>query len=134
VAVTLVTAAVIRQGDRLLIARRGAGRLAGYWEFAGGKVEPGETAEAALARELHEELGLSAKIGPLLFATDIPTNDGARSALRLLFLRVESFSGTPSPREHDRLAWVAVPDLDSYPFAPADVAFVRALMAGDAQP
>ena len=113
-----VVCAMIQREGKLLLARRAAGQaLAGWWEFPGGKVEPGETSEQALARELHEELGIEARIGDRVgFGT-------AESAGRIIVLegRIVSFAGELGPTPvHDQVAWVAPASIDRATLASAD--------------
>lgn len=118
---------------RMLVARRSApAALAGLWEFPGGKVEPGEEPQAALTRELHEELGVVATLGEELSG---PTEAGwplnPRAAMRVWLAEITS--GKPFPLEdHDELRWVSLTDgaeaLD-LPWIPADFPIVRALLA-----
>ena len=123
-----VVAAVIRENDRYLITRRGPTQnLSGYWEFPGGKLEPGESPAVALRRELYEELGIEAEIGASLAA--INHADG-RCPLRLHFLAVTAFTGELNLRVHDASAWVTPAEMSGYPFAPADREFVTRLGRG----
>jgi len=123
---------------RLLAARRTAPpQFAGMWEFPGGKVEAGETAEAALHRELAEELGVHVQLGSELDSgesTGWTLND--RAAMRVWF--VELTTGEPQPLEdHDELMWVPLDDEDqvlSLPWIPADLPIVRALLQRVAAP
>lgn len=122
----LVVAAVIDRDDgRLLLARRPVGsHLAGLWEFPGGRVEVGESAEEALARELREELGVEAEVGePLTFAWH---RDGEREVL-LLFYRVTLVAGVPHGREGQDVGWFARSELLALSTPPADAPLVRAL-------
>jgi 8-oxo-dGTP diphosphatase len=122
----------------LLVARRSAPeKLAGLWEFPGGKVEPGEDPEAALIRELSEELGVAVRLGSELPGEDAlgwPLND--RAAMRVWFAEVTH--GEPAPLEdHDELRWVPLADPDTLlglPWIPADFPIVRALLATLAVP
>jgi 8-oxo-dGTP diphosphatase len=105
----LVTAAIIEENGRVFVARRGPGRhLAGAWEFPGGKVEPGETPEQALARELAEELGISCEVGEFLCSA---VYEGTEPALELLAFRVRRCQGAIELREHTDARWVAPADL-----------------------
>lgn len=121
-----VVAGVIRDvRGRILLARRTEGRdLAGLWEFPGGKREPGETAEAALVRELHEELGIHAEVGACLIRVPYRYPD---KRLCLDMRHVARWQGTPRGREGQALAWVPEHKLDSYDMPPADRPVVAAL-------
>ncbi len=90
----------------------------------GGKIEPGETPEQSLARELQEELDVRARIGKLLCSTSW---DGQGVSLELLVFRVDGFDGTPTLREHEELRWVAPRDLRSYDLADSDRRVVEKL-------
>ncbi|MEN1960954.1 8-oxo-dGTP diphosphatase MutT [Luteimonas sp. MJ246] len=122
-----VAAAVISDASgRILLARRTANRdLAGLWEFPGGKREPGETPEAALARELHEELGIEARIGAHLITVPQAYPD---KRLRLDVRHVTRWTGIPRGREGQALAWVPPHKLPSYAMPPADIPVVAALL------
>ena len=122
-----VVAAVLRDPrGRILLARRTVGReLAGLWEFPGGKVEPGEAPEAALVRELREELGIEAAVG---IAVVCVTHEDTDKCL-LLDVREASFSGRPRGLEGQALAWVPLHKLGEYPMPPADQPVVAALLA-----
>ncbi|MDD2795573.1 8-oxo-dGTP diphosphatase MutT [Acidocella sp.] len=120
-AVLLVVAvALIDAQGRILLARRPEGKkMAGMWEFPGGKVEAGETPEAALVRELREELGIEAAasdLAPFVFASHPYENF---HLLMPVFL-CRRWNGTPHPREGQALAWVAPERLVEYPMPPAD--------------
>ncbi|MEC5291456.1 (deoxy)nucleoside triphosphate pyrophosphohydrolase [Aurantimonas sp. C2-6-R+9] len=116
----VVACALIDADGRLLIAERPAGKpLAGLWEFPGGKVEPGETPEATLIRELHEELGIVTKaacLAPLTFASH--SYDDFHLLMPLYICR--RYEGIPVPREGQRLKWVRATQLRDYPMPPAD--------------
>jgi 8-oxo-dGTP diphosphatase len=104
-----VTAAIIEEGGRVFVARRGPGRhLSGKWEFPGGKVEPGETPEHALERELAEELGIACEVGEFLCAA---VYEGTEPGLELLAYRVHRGPGPIELREHAEARWVAPEDL-----------------------
>lgn len=114
---------------RILLARRTDGRdLAGLWEFPGGKREPGESPEAALVRELQEELGITVKVGPPLI--DVPQQYPDKR-LRLDVRYVVTWQGTPRGIEGQALAWVAPEKLSRYPMPPADRPVVAALRQPD---
>ena len=122
----IVVAAVIRDGDRILACRRGPGKdAAGRWEFPGGKVEPGETPEAALARELGEELGVDARIGRLVDRT--VTVAGGR-AIDLACYAATLTGGRPAgSTDHDELRWVRPEELRTLDWADADLPAVTIL-------
>ncbi len=110
---------------RVLLARRTEGReLAGLWEFPGGKVEPGEAPEAALIRELHEELGVRATVGEAVLCVSYDT-PGRRL---LLDVRDVTVQGRPRGLEGQALAWVPLARLREYPMPPADKPVVDALL------
>jgi 8-oxo-dGTP diphosphatase len=114
---------------RILLARRTRGRdLAGLWEFPGGKVDPGETAEHALVRELHEELGIQAVVGEALIA--VP-HRYPHKRLRLDVRRIAAYRGTPKGLDGQALAWVPPHKLGSYPMPAADLPVVAALQQPD---
>jgi 8-oxo-dGTP diphosphatase len=128
--VTLVVAAIVRSGRTVLLAQRPPeDPLGPLWEFPGGKVEPGESPEASLQRELFEELGIRVEVGPL-FATSI--HDIGRGAIRLLAYEVLHVDGEPTPTVHQALAWAAPGDLTSFDLLPADVPIAQALADADA--
>ena len=128
----LVVAAVLVDAidapTRLLAARRtGPPRLAGGWEFPGGKVEPNETALEALHRELAEEIGVLIRVGQ-----EIAPPTGERWPIaENLAMRVwlaEITSGTPTrTADHDALRWLTADELFDVPWLPADIALVHAL-------
>ena len=123
--IVLVTAVALVDADgRVLLAQRPEGKsLAGLWEFPGGKVEPSETPEAALIRELHEELGIDTHascLAPLTFASH--SYDDFHLLMPLFICR--RWKGIAQPREGQRLAWVRSQDLRSYEMPPADVPLI----------
>jgi 8-oxo-dGTP diphosphatase len=127
--IRIVVAAVIRSDDgRFLMARRLPGsHLGGLWEFPGGAVEPGETPEEALRRELVEELGVTAAVGdPITFAFH---RDPGRDVL-LLFYRSTITGGTPEGRLGQEIAWFTPGELAGLETPPADAALVGMLAGG----
>lgn len=120
-----VVAAVIERDGRVLICQRKTGRHALKWEFPGGKVEPGESPQEALARELREELAIDASIGEELGTHEIRYADGPR--IRLQFYRVTEFAGEPVNLEFERIVWERRENLAEYDFLDGDVEFVRRL-------
>jgi mutator protein MutT len=119
-----VVAAVIEREGRILIARRHGGRhLGGLWEFPGGKRQAGETPEAALVREIREELDAAVTVGELL--DDVEWTYPEKT-VRLLFFRC-ALDDEPRAAEGQEIAWVAPADLDRYEFPPADEGLVSRL-------
>lgn len=114
---------------RILLARRTEGRdLAGLWEFPGGKVEPGESPEAALRRELHEELGIRATVGARVICVPQQYPD---KRLVLDVREVSAHAGTPKGLDGQALVWAPPHLLASYPMPPADRPVVAALRQPD---
>jgi 8-oxo-dGTP diphosphatase len=120
----VVTAAVIEDDGRLLVTRRPRGtHLEGFWEFPGGKCDPGETHEACLARELREELGVAVEIGGELLAVTHAYPDRVVE-LHFLTCRLE---GAPVPQLGQEMRWVSRQDLASLALPPADAELVQLL-------
>jgi 8-oxo-dGTP diphosphatase len=125
-----VTAGILRNGNRVLICQRRAGsRFPLKWEFPGGKIENGETAEECLRRELGEELAIEAEIGPELYRTEHRYPGGF--AVRLRFFRVTHFTGTPTNLDFERIEWVEPTELPAYDFLEADRELVDGLARGE---
>jgi 8-oxo-dGTP diphosphatase len=120
-----VVAAVIEREGRILICQRRGGRHALKWEFPGGKIEPGEDARSALARELREELQIEATIGALLHIETFHYADGP--AIHLEFYRVTDFSGEPVNLQFEQIVWEAPHNLPAYDFLEGDIEFVKKL-------
>ena len=119
-----VTAAIIRRPGRILLAQRQTGdHLAGHWEFAGGKIEDGETPEECLARELEEEFGVGAEIGRFVASSRHAYDD---REIELLAYEAELAQGEWNLDSHDEVRWVEERDLLSYNLAPADVPIAEA--------
>lgn len=126
--VVLVSAVALIDADgRVLMARRPEGKaMAGLWEFPGGKVEAGETPEAALIRELDEELGISTHascLAPLTFASHAYPD----FHLLMPLFACRRWQGTPVSREGQALKWARVQELRDLPMPPADVPLVAIL-------
>ena len=129
--VLVVAVALIDVDGRVLIAKRPEGKkLAGLWEFPGGKVEPGERPEQALIRELKEELDIDVKescLAPFVFASH--TYEDFHLLMPLYLLR--RWEGMVTAKEHSGLAWVKPAKLTDYPMPPADaplIAWLRDLV------
>ena len=120
-----VTAAVIEKDGKILIARRKrGGSHAGKWEFPGGKLEPGETPEDCLKRELREELGIETEVGPLFCSSRFVY---PHVAVELLVYRTSYVSGEIALHEHDQVEWVSPEGLSEIDFSEADKPVVRRL-------
>lgn len=128
VALMPVVAAALTDADgRVLLQRRPAGKqLANLWEFPGGKIEPGESPEAALVRELAEELAIRVDPAALVATTFASANLGERHLLLLLYV-IREWQGRPQPLEASALAWVRPQDMAGWPMPPADVPLVAML-------
>ncbi len=129
--VLVVACALVDADGRVLVARRPEGRcMAGLWEFPGGKLEPGETPEACLVRELREELGIDTEascLAPFTFASHAYPD--FHLLMPLYVCRV--WRGLPRPREGQELRWVAPAELERLAMPPADrplVAMLRDLL------
>jgi 8-oxo-dGTP diphosphatase len=126
--ILLVSAVALIDADgRVLLAQRPEGKsMAGLWEFPGGKVEVGETPEAALIRELLEELGINtwqSCLAPLTFAS----HAYERFHLLMPLFACRRWEGVPTPREGQTLAWVRPERLRDYPMPPADIPLIPIL-------
>jgi 8-oxo-dGTP diphosphatase len=120
----VAAAALVDTDGRVLICKRPQGKqLAGLWEFPGGKVEPGETPEACLIRELEEELGIQvsqACLAPFVFASH--GYDSFHLLMPLYLCR--RWEGAVLAREHEAVAWVKPNEMSNYPMPPADAPLV----------
>lgn len=133
----VVAALILRQSAsdssggemEVLVCQRRADQPMGLkWEFPGGKIEPGETAEQALARELDEELGIAAEIGPRVTQLRHRYRNGA--AIDLQFFSVRSFSGEIKNRIFNEIRWSSLRDLPALDFLAADLTLIRDLAEG----
>ena len=124
----LVSAVALIDSDgRVLLAQRPKGKpMAGLWEFPGGKVEPGETPEAALIRELQEELGIDtweSCLAPLSFAS----HSYEDFHLLMPLFACRKWNGVVRPQEGQALKWVRAQQLRDYPMPPADIPLIATL-------
>lgn len=123
--IEVVAAVILDARGQFLLAQRPAGKVyAGYWEFPGGKLEPGESAAAALARELNEELGIDVITAFPWLTRDF---DYEHAAVRLRFYRVARWTGTLHGREAQRFAWQPASGVEVGPLLPANGPILRAL-------
>ena len=121
-----VAAAVIREGGRIFAAQRGYGKSRGGWEFPGGKIEPGETPEQALVREIWEELNTGITVGEKLTQVEWDYPDFHLS-MSCYWCAVTS--GSLTLREHASARWLGLDELDAVDWLPADRAVVAAVRA-----
>jgi 8-oxo-dGTP diphosphatase len=119
---------IVRDGEVLIGQRRVDQPMASLWEFPGGKIEPGESAQEALARELSEELGIRAEVGPAV--TRIRHHYRRGGAVDLQFFAVREFSGEIDNQIYQQVKWVKLTDLTDYEFLAADRGLIRDLAAG----
>jgi 8-oxo-dGTP diphosphatase len=124
----VAAALIVREGEVLIGQRRRDQPMALLWEFPGGKIEAGESAQQALARELSEELGIDASIGPAV--TRIRHNYRHGGAVDLQFFTVHEFNGEIINHIYQQVKWVKLADLPSYEFLAADRGLIRDLAAG----
>jgi 8-oxo-dGTP diphosphatase len=114
-----VVVGIITHGDRILACqRRSSARYPLKWEFPGGKIEQGETPSQALARELHEELNIQARIGEQFFRQewiypDSVTDPHKDGAFRVFYHYVHSFTGAPLNKVFEQIRWVTLPELQA---------------------
>ncbi len=115
---TEVAAALIWDGDKFMICQRPADKARGLlWEFAGGKVEPGETKEQALVRECREELAITLKVGEVFM--DV-THQYPDLTVHLTLFHASIQEGVPQKLEHPDIRWITADEIDGYAFCPAD--------------
>ena len=114
-----VVGAIIKDGDRYLVGQRPANKAqGGMWEFMGGKIEPGETPEEALARECREELALDIENEHII---DSVVHEYPEKTICLTLISCSPKHGSiPKALEHQQIRWVTVPEMRGMPFAPAD--------------
>ena len=127
IATVHVVAAVVQDGERFLVTRRQAGvHLAGLWEFPGGKVAPGESHDAALRREMQEELGTDVEVREMVSTASHAYDD---RHVTLHFYRCE-LAGTPRPLLGQEMRWVPRAELRGLGFPPADEELIELLVEG----
>lgn len=119
--IEVVGAVIVNQG-RILCTKRGPGSLEGFWEFPGGKLEPGESPEAALAREIREELGCTVQVGERVATTE---HQYDFAVIVLTTFYCELIEGEPTLTEHTESAWLPPVELTTLTWAPADVPAVQ---------
>lgn len=113
-----VVAALIWDGDKFMICQRPANKARGMlWEFAGGKVEPGETKEQALTRECREELAVTLSVGSAFMNV---THEYPDINVHLTLFNATIAAGTPQKLEHNDVRWITVSEIPQYEFCPAD--------------
>ena len=129
---TEVVAALIWDGGRFMICQRPAHKARGLlWEFVGGKVEPGETKPAALARECRKELGVEVEIGGEFMAV---THDYPDLLVHLTLFHASIREGVPRKLEHNDIRWITAEEIGAYEFCPADEAILQRLKSGRPAP
>ena len=120
-----VTAAIIRKKNKVLVARRAPGeKLAGMWEFPGGKLEEGETLQECLERELEEEFGIISKSGHELTSSVYKYEHGS---FKIVAIESEIISGEIELRVHDAIKWLKVDTLLNIDLLPADISIAKFL-------
>ena len=121
----LVTAAIVRDGDTVMVVRRGPGeKLAGHWEFPGGKVEASETLQECLEREMFEELDVVTKVSEVVAVSDYRYDNGE---IKLVALKTEIISGEIKLTVHDKIKRLRPTEILELKLAPADIPIAQAL-------
>ncbi len=128
-----VVAAILERDGKILLAQRPAhADQPGKWEFAGGKVEPGESQPQALRRELHEELGIEAIVGQYVASHQ---REVSGRIIHLHAWHVPDYQGELHAHEHQQLVWCIPEEALTYPLAPADIPLLQAfILLRDARP
>jgi 8-oxo-dGTP diphosphatase len=126
--ITVVSAAIVRDGKYLITQRLERAVLPGLWEFPGGRVEEGEPVEVALRRELHYRLGIAAGVGERLA---INVQEYSNYTVELHLYRCDLGGREPRPIRVQDMRWVTSAEFDDYAFTPADEHSMDALLFGD---
>lgn len=131
--IVVAAAALVNTENQVLICDRPVGKdFAGYWEFPGGKLDPGETPEIALMRELREELGIETRptcYWPIGFITHPNTKDSGEHVCYLVMLYAcRVWRGDPTPREGQQMKWIAPKQLYNHNIIPSDLPLVAQLI------
>lgn len=122
-----VVAAILQKEDKILIAKKREGKpLAGFWEFPGGKIEEGESAEESLVRELVEEMSIKVKVNEYVGESIYDYGDG--KVISLKGFTAEIVKGDIKLSDHDEYRWIKIEEANLYNLAPADIPLVNALM------
>ena len=130
--ITEVVAALIWDQDKFMICQRPAHKARGLlWEFVGGKVEPGETKEQALARECREELAVTMAVGSV-FASEV--YEYPDLTIRLTLFNAAIVEGEPQKLEHNDIRWITADEIPNYKFCPADRKFLELLQKQQKNP
>ena len=124
--ITEVVTALIWEGQRFMICQRPAHKARGLlWEFVGGKVEPGETKETALARECREELAVTLSVGDVFMEV---VHEYPDITVRLTLFHAVIAEGEPQKLEHNDIRWITPAEIPQYDFCPADVEILNKIM------
>ena len=118
-----VTAAILEEGNKIMIARRAHGKhLAGFWEFPGGKIEQDETPESCLIRELKEEFEIEILIGNYIGESvfNYPNN-----TIKLKAFTCQIINGKMKLNDHDKIEWISLEEITNYKLAPADLPLIE---------
>ncbi|MCX7571742.1 8-oxo-dGTP diphosphatase MutT [Tumebacillus sp. DT12] len=123
-----VVGAVLRneKNEVLCALRSQTMSMPGLWEFPGGKIEPGETPQQSLCREIREELGCDIEVGELVADA---THEYPAITVRLITYHATVVNGTPQATEHEKLTWLPIQDLPTLDWAPADLPTIEVLLA-----
>ena len=124
--ITQVVAALIWDGDAFMICQRPAHKARGLlWEFVGGKVEPGDTREAALIRECREELAVELSVGEVFMEV---THAYPDITVQLILFHASIAEGVPQKLEHNDIQWITPAQIPAYDFCPADTEILERIM------